>query len=655
MVPNGVAASIELVWHFSGYLRLTPDGMTTLPKNFDGAPGAPNKDDGLNLVSSQAALPPPPQLGSAPSPLVTLPGPEQVVWHATHVLTPMGGSKPFLPHLTHFPHTALPLLPLGGSGGGGGDDFAILVTYQPGGDQAIFDLRQINLVQSNDTLADGPGAPFLHPLDVSAYLDSMLVKADATVPQDLQAGQPGSASLITFVTEHDAHLDPSHPADAAYLVGSGAYLNGVLQAPGVDIHQTAIDALSGVSTSLSDQLAGPPALPAGHNAGVHIQDLSVGSNYAVNDAGMAGLSSTCGSMLVLGNCYQTELISQTNVFSMNDRFVTSGGNGSGSNAVSFDPNVTQNAAEFINTGAVQGDWTAGGPLQWSVDVLHGSFYDVKTMTQLNYISDNDTVSQTQSVGYSQIIAGDNGQVNAADFQNLSAQYDLIIVEGNYYRADLVYQTNVVLDANKAWQIGGSGAADGHSISAGGDTLLNDATIVYVGAQGSQAATGGMIDLAHALDGGSGALDSSLIDRSFPNLTGTIHVLLVTGNYYDLNSLQQTNVISDANVALQAMTAQGGQQSLSTGHDQAINVGAIVDGGSLTTPYVHGSYYSDTILIQTNLITTDHKTVIADPNQLAPEVVAFTGADAHGIGSEPQHIYSPTDTQHHADILGGILH
>ena len=42
-------------------------------------------------------------------------------------------------------------------------------------------------------------------------------------------------------------------------------------------------------------------------------------------------------------------------------------------------------------------------------------YDVKAMSQTNYISDNDVVSQTQSLGYSLILAGSNEQVNSIDF------------------------------------------------------------------------------------------------------------------------------------------------------------------------------------------------------------------------------------------------
>src|SRR4029077_20424909 len=135
----------------------------------------------------------------------------------------------------------------------------------------------------------------------------------------------------------------------------------------------------------------------------------------------------------------------------------------------------------------------------------------------------------------------------------------------------------------------------------------------------------------------------------------VHVLYVQGDYYDINYLSQTNVISDANTAAQMLTSGSGQQSISTGNDQAINVASIVDGGSLTTPYVQGTQYSDSMLLQTNIITPDPKITTNDPAQLVPEVVAFTGQDAQDHPTDAPQLFAPTDTQHQNDVLAGTLH
>ena len=211
-------------------------------------------------------------------------------------------------------------------------------------------------------------------------------------------------------------------------------------------------------------------------------------------------------------------------------------------------------------------------------------------------------------------------------------------------------------ASQDW-VKASGTEDGtQGIDAGNNMLLNDASIVYVGSTGSLATNDSMIELAKVLAENQSP-DSSLIASAFPNLSGTINVLYVQGDYYDINYLSQTNVISDADVAAQLLTTEGqeGGQSLSTGGNTSINSATIVDAGSLTTPYVQGEAYSDTILIQTNIIATDSKVVTNDPAALVPEVVAFTGTESTDHPEDAPQLFAPTDTQQQHDILVGTLH
>ncbi len=237
---------------------------------------------------------------------------------------------------------------------------------------------------------------------------------------------------------------------------------------------------------------------------------------------------------------------------------------------------------------------------------------------------------------------------------------MIVVEGSYHRLDMISQTNVVLDMNHASQDwAGSGDGSGsQSITAGNNTILNDASIIYFGATGSQGVTSEMAELASVLANNE-APDPSLIAKAFPELMGTVHVLYVTGDYYDVNYLAQTNVISNADVAAQLLTSTGtGQQSLTTGANTSINAATIVDAGSVTTPYVQGTAYSDTILIQTNIIATDSKVVTNDPSKLAPEVIAFTGTDATDHSTDASQVYAPPPqdvTHNSSDVLSGTLH
>jgi hypothetical protein len=654
MVPSGAAEIVELIWHFSGYLRLQPDGVARIQINYEGDAAKVREQDDPRTPTAKSSELVPTDLDSVESPVAMFPAPDDYNWHFTerHFSAKMA-KFPALPKAGAVPKELPPLPPGadGGGGGGGGGSMEFIIKW-PGPLQEIVDLQQINNLHDNDQASVGPLELELQPIDPAPVLDPMLEDAQNAVPVKFEPEHNDSSSVLEFVNNRDSHPAETQTGDAPYTVAAGKYVNGELQDPDTDVHQITNDKIDAISAAL-EALDGPPALPSGDHSGMHIQEMSLGSNVAANDASIVTHAGLCGSMLVLGNTYQIQAIFQTNVFTQSDQLeVKSGGEG----GINFMPNLLQNIAEISQTGALEGPWVAGGPLFWQVDVINGSFYDVKCMSQTNIITDNDTVSQTESLGLSFVMAGSNDQINSIDFKALSSQYDLIVIEGSYHRLDMINQTNVVLDLNHIWQDGTGSAAADQSITAGNNVLLNDATITYIGATGSQAVTDGMVELARIL-ATEATPNSSQIAAAFPELVGAVHVLYVQGDYYDINYLWQLNVICDANAAAQLLASDTGQQSISTGNNQAINDATIVDGGSLTTPYVQGQAYSDTILIQTNIISTDHKITTNDPAQLVSEVVAFTGndnADQHQQNDAPQ-LFAPADSQHQNDILAGTLH
>ena len=654
MVPSGVAEIVELIWHFAGYLRIQPDGVARIKINYEGAAAKNLEDDDARTPTDKSSKSLPVDIDSDASPVAIFPDADDYSWQVDLRHFSSKPSKfPDLPKAGAKPQEVPPLQPMagGGGGGGGGDSFEFIFKW-PGPIQEVVDLKQINILHDDDQASVGPLELEVAPLDAAPVLAPMLDDAQNAVPVRFEPEHNDTSSVLEFVNKRDSHPVETQTENAPYVVAAGKYVNGELQNPDTDVHQLTNEKIDAISAAL-DAVDGPPPLPSGDHTGMHIQDMSLGSNIAANDASVISHAGLCGSMLVLGNTYQTQAIFQTNVLVQSDQIeVKSGGEG----GVNFMPNLVQNIADFSHTGALEGPWTADGPLFWQVDVINGSFYDVKCMTQTNYITDNDTVSQTQSIGLSFVMAGSNDQINTIDFNTLSSQYDLIVIEGSYHYLGMINQTNVVLDLNHVWQDGTGSAAADQNIAAGDNALINDASIVYVGSTGSQAVTDGMVDLAHIL-ASDAKPNGSQIAAAFPDLVGAVHVLYVKGDYYDINYLAQTNVISDADAAAQLLTSGSGQQSVSTGNNQAINVASIVDAGSLTTPYVQGQAYSDTILIQTNIISTDHQITTNDPAKLVPELVAFTGndnADQHQQTDAPQ-LFAPADSQHHNDVLAGTLH
>jgi len=652
MVPTGLAESLEVLWHFAGYMRLNDGANITALINYEGDARHPLNGDPMSLVRTDFVLPGPDDMYSAPSPVFAVPGPDGFQFHIHIASEPAprlhGAPMPAFHHYNNLP----PLPPLSLDGGGIMSDWSLTVTYQSGGDQEVVNLRQINLLANNDFASVGPIDLHLQPLDNSTMFMTALSEAQGAVAHALAPPDDSQSGLLAFTNTHDVNFQEFQTQDAAYSVQPGQYLNGELQDSSANIHQTADDALGAMSDTLSAGNFAPPA-PTGNHFGDHIQDMYLGGNVAANAAVVAGFDGLCGSMVVLGDSYQTQLICQTNVLAQGNWFNVYG-HGASASQVTIDPNTVQNAAELKNVGGIDGPWMVGGLPNWDCDVLHGSFFDVKSYVQTNYLTDNDVVGQTQSFGQSEVVAGSNGLINTLDFQNISAQYDLIIVEGSYHCAAMLYQTNVMADITEGWQIGGGSSAGG-AVSAGGDMLLNDATIIYQGATGTQAVTSGILDLVHKLDAQNGTLTPSQIDGAFPYLAGSAHVLLITGDYYDVTYLSQTNVICDSNTAAQALLTANGQQSMVAGHDQTINSAIIVHGGSLTTPYVQGHAYSDSMLIQSNIVATDSKVTVNDPNQLAPELVAFTGHDQTLAPADTPQLFGPSDSQHHTDGIAGLMH
>jgi hypothetical protein len=644
MVPGGVN---ELIWHFAGYLQLTPE--------VNGAPGVLYEGAGNYTIGADEALAHghgraherPEHLGSTRSGFAELAAPPPYNWH----LRPHGKFSHLPAIYVHLPKIAVPKVPMPPLPpvGGGDSHLSVPVTYHGGSDQNLIYVPQVNWLTNNNDV-DGPSGVVAQNDDHAAKALSWMLHeaADASFGSALQPDGVDTTSLQNWVNARDSQAPQVYGHDAS-SAQPGTTVNGVFEGnAGADVHQPTNDVINNAVAALNQGFAGPPPAPIGDGAVESIHTVSVGSNIMVNNAVLANLDGLTNSLAVLGNYYQTSAIVQTNVFNEQDNVHVSGSAGAN---ISIAPNTIQNIADFDNAAPTltSTSGTTASGLNWTVDVLNGSLLDVHSLVQTNYLSNNDVVYQTTSTGISQIVTGGNDLVNSS-LATLAANYNLIIVEGSYHQDDLIYQTNVVLDSNFITLNGGSGT---QSVIGGQNTVVNDGNITDVGSQTFQPMTKWSEGMVQELTGNQPSVEASLIAGVFPGLSGTAHVLIVTGDYYDINYVSQTNVLSDANVV--SMTGSG-QQTIVTGHDQVVNSASIIDGGSLSTPYLQGNYYNDMILIQSNIISDGERITGNNPNQLAPELVAFTsptetgpqGPSAGSTGAELHHHY-------HHDIISGILH
>ncbi|MBX6329952.1 MAG: hypothetical protein IRY89_15400 [Pseudolabrys sp.] len=647
----------ELIWHFAGYLKLPPADNFLIKIMFDGAAGGAGAAPEADPDSAHAqGLPAPGDLPDLDLGLPWLLPPNPYLWR----LSPIHKLAPPHPHEAQHPapspHVPLPPFPGtsdGGDGGGGGE-LQITVVYQSGGDQELIDVRQIN-VMINDNQVNAPADAAIANNDHADHLlATMLDEAQDSVPPALDLGAATTNGLKAFVDAIDAHPLLTQAENAPYAVDWGRYVNGQPVGDGSDPHQVTDDLFNNtIQDAVARAFAGPPGLPPGDHFGQSIDHVSVGGNIAANDAVLVNDEGLSVSLAVLGDYYQTQAVVQTNVFNGIDDFI---GNG----ATSIAQNTIANIADFQNQIPTLTFGTSGSTpvtsLTWSVDVLNGDLLQIHSLIQTNYLSNNNVIYQTSSTGESEIIAGSNTLLNTAQFQNLTANYDLIIVEGSYHQDDFIYQKNVLLDFNKI-TFDGSGLAS-QSATGGGNSLVNDASIVDTGNHDYLPFNNDVMAVIQALENQQGTVDPAAVMNAFPDLFGNIHVLVVTGDYYDVNFLYQTNIMSNANVvALSGSPSApaGATQSVSTGDNVTVNAATIIDGGSIESPYLQGNYYNDMILIQTNIIGNDPKIAGQDPGQLVPELVAFTPALESTDQNQQTSVASPTDPQHHNDGVASVMH
>jgi hypothetical protein len=528
------------------------------------------------------------------------------------------------------------------AGGGGGGHMmlhkTITLTYDSGGEQQLLEINQLNSNFDDDELLVVPdsGVTHLHDIDIDATLQDMISAAEAQTPDDLALPQQGTAAAAEFIAARDAET-ANGGGDSDHSVMPGRYVNGERQ----------------------DEAPPPaePQEPAVPDPAAKGQWGELGGNESTNAALILDLKEGTNTMVVLGDFFKTNAVAQTNCFIDNDQIDVAGGIPA---LVIGDGNTADNVAAFEQRPGpffeISG-YFAG--LQWNVDVVAGDFYDINLVTQKNLLHDNDVAVQESGNIHYEAVLGENQQLNLTQIFDGQIQYDLIVVCGSYHGANLIFQYNVLLDTDilKILYGGEAGDTTSQSAQAGGNALLNDASIVTYGDDTFVAIDAEWEALLAALASQAGTLDPSFGWLVPGNGSGVLNVLYVTGDYYDINAIWQVNVIADVDTAIQYLNGQPPTddgtltQSASSGGNDASNDAVIVDVGS-TSALVGGEAYQDTILIQGNLVTDDQdKVVHGDPTQLVSEIVAFTGDDDTEQQTDVTNANAPIVQD---DTMGSIL-
>tara|TARA_R110002020_G_scaffold364969_7_gene577234 strand:- start:1224 stop:3236 length:2013 start_codon:yes stop_codon:yes gene_type:complete len=366
--------------------------------------------------------------------------------------------------------------------------------------------------------------------------------------------------------------------------------------------------------------------------------LKAGGNLLVNEALVVNAGLTSSVIAVAGDVHQLDAIIQVNAFfdvdSVDAAFPGSQHNPLGTtttyNVASFIQETLENTSDAAHQLGVM-------PANWQVSMVAGDVVFVEWLSQFIFSSDQDLSVLTSTGTTTLVTSGENVGLNSVKFVDIGLQYDLILIGGNLYDANVIVQTNILYDNDMIRSLSGEQDGSG-TLNTSGNLLWNQASIHNVGPAQYQSELPDHFEAAmDGLDDGDLRMPTGFATDGLFEGTNMLKVLYIAGDVYDLRYVEQTNILGDADfVATQqaSLLADHPQTEwdISTGSNALVNVAAIKDfDGTGDTSYAGGTVYSDAILIQADILATNDSASPGD--SLVTEVVAFLDVDVDlGIGA-----------------------
>lgn len=410
------------------------------------------------------------------------------------------------------------------------------------------------------------------------------------------------------------------------------------------------------------------------------QMIHLGSNEAVNAASIVDTSEAGTSFVILGDYFENNAVVQTNIYSFNDNtHVGPMASGQGTAATLTIANTVTNEADIAReTGEALVPAPIGFSLpgyNFSVDYVMGDFFDLNIITQVNNLTDNDTTIFESRTNEYLIGAGDNSLVNATQILDLYQQYDMIFINGSYYEINLIQQTNIVLDVDNVTFSG-----FGNGVNYDNNILENDATIRnFGGGELFKPLTDDVEELITSISNYEDELTYTNSDIDFGMAVNTpfeVSVLYVTGDFYQLNAIFQTNILSDIDAGLivngdashsgltqnvqAANNEPAGDPVYATGENLASNQASIIDYDSQSAfQYLGGDFYEHDILIQVDLIAPEDEAMMManldNSGDFVNEVIVFTGEEYPNDAPQAEPLFIPAqDAGESGEVMGSMM-
>ena len=543
----------------------------------------------------------------------------------------------------------------------------LLPEIQPPGSIANY-LNQIIALSDDDYFGVGGHGLVYSPahVDNAALLDAAAMALALSPIGNL--GLPGSAEAIRdFITTASAELEAytveaDGPAEVFMhkaVTIEGIYVNGKIvdEAPKIDDYHS------------FDEEEGEDAEPV-HNAqmtreGAFIIEESVnvemGGNTLVNTVVMKNFWTASTVTAVVGDRIEFNAIIQINVLYDHDSISSVIEDWTQDSAA----NQLFNIATFHRVDEMEGNApgttdTPHFPKHWVVTEIKGDLLIVNWLQQFIFQSDNDIGIVSSSGVTTKIVSGDNLGVNDVSIFEMASAYDLIIIGGSWYDANIIHQLNVLFDNDLAGAISGFQTTGEGSLSTSANLLWNQAYIANIGGANSyEDLPLHYLEAARNLAAGNTDLPAGVLQDPLFEGIGVLRVLYISGDLLNLQYVKQTNLLGDSDQIALAMAEivqhPDAEWTLTTGDNALLNNAAIVDLDSVGKSYIGGQQYSQEVLIQAELISSKPDLYGENPDALANEAVAFLeDATADDANEAAPGVYVANDHDGQGDGLQTML-
>ena len=546
----------------------------------------------------------------------------------------------------------------------GGSYRVLMPEIEPVGSVANYFHQGISLSDNDYFSVGGHGLAFTPEVVDNSQLEALAAEAAELMPLD-ELEMPGSAEeIVAFVKAVADTLEamPEDQPDNVTVVKSeeiaGSFVNGQKIDGDIpkfeDYHSFEDDdaeAEGDGNTEITEN-------------GVEIEvsvSVETGGNTLVNNAVVKNFWTAAPVTAVVGEHIEINAIIQINAWCDTDYATSAVGDW----VRQTDPTQTFNIATFERFDDF-GEQNAASasepdfPKHWAVTEIDGDLMITSWLQQLTFMTDNDIGILSSSGVTSRIYSGENGAYNDVSLDQIGFGYDLIIIGGNVYDANIIQQLNILSDNDMVGAAADFETTGEGSLSTSDNLLWNQAYIYNVGAADRfEAMPDAYRETAEKLAAGNNYVsDGVLSDSAFAGV-GALRVLYIKGDLLNLQYIKQTNILGDSDQLALAMDATkaypGAEWSITTGSNTLANNAAIMDLDSVGKTYVGEGHYSTEILIQADIISTDPDLGGQNPDALVNEAVAFLDDDMAGAG-DPE--YVPThqgETDYlHSDGMNTML-